>query len=160
MQRKTRYLLSVIPNHSEHTSTRLLHSRMSRTSDLRTRGSHWRDHYSACHHASSENNLNPGFLGNLDLRRHLWAFGERQALCVFFNCLLGEAFLKLFPSLSGSRLLVVFLAAPFSSRFLPCLVHARKYRLASRISINARGERLRVPPGLSLGRIHSRGLSS
>ena len=65
-------------------------------------------------------------------KRQLWAFGERQALCVFFNCLLGEAFLKLFPSLSGSRLLVVSLAPPFASRFLACLIHARKYRLASR----------------------------
>ena len=48
------------------------------------------------------------------------------------NASLGEAFLKLFSSLSGSRLLVVSLAPLFSSRFLACLIHARKYRLASR----------------------------
>jgi hypothetical protein len=33
---------------------------------------------------------------------------------VSFNGLLGEAFLKLFPSRSGSRFLVIFLATPFS----------------------------------------------
>jgi len=37
-----------------------------------------------------------------------------KLFAVSFNGLLGEAFLKLFPSRSGSRFLVVFLATPFS----------------------------------------------
>src|SRR5467141_4046190 len=53
------------------------------------------------------------------------------------------------------------LATPVANRFLPCLVAARKYRLADDclfpVLISARGERSRVPPGLSLGRTRSRG---
>ncbi len=57
-----------------------------------------------------------------------------KRFAVSFNGLLGDAFLKLFPSMSGSRLLFVSLAKPFSSCFLRCLVHVSLSSPSPRLS--------------------------